>query len=179
MSASDFASPWVLRFAHLVPDGRVLDVACGSGRHARVFATLGREVVGIDRDRASLAALAGSGQVHAVCADIEGGPWPFAPAAFAAVVVTNYLHRPLFPVLRDALHAGGVLIYETFAVGNERHGRPSRPEFLLRPGELLTAVQGMRVLAYEDCYVERPKPALVQRICAIAAGEVPERPFPL
>lgn len=173
------ASPWVLRFAHLVPDGRVLDVACGPGRHVNVFAALGREVVGVDCDRASLAALARSGRVLAVCADIERGQWPFAPAAFAAVVVTNYLHRPLFPVLRGALRAGGVLIYETFAAGNERHGRPSSPEFLLRPGELLAAVQGMRVLAYEDCYVERPKPALVQRICAIAASDVPERPFPL
>mgnify|MGYP003336848089 FL=1 len=106
-----------------------------------------------------------------MCADIEGGPWPYAGQtagqAFDAVIVTNYLHRPLMPLLLDALAAGGLLIYETFALGNEQFGRPSNPDFLLKPGELLEAVRGRcRVLAYEDVYVDTPKPAMVQRICA-------------
>jgi hypothetical protein len=92
---------------------------------------------------------------------------------FGAVIVTNYLHRPLFPTLRSALAPGGVLLYETFAAGNERFGRPSNPDFLLRPGELLRAADGLRILAYEDCFVDQPKPALVQRVCAVAAAEVP------
>ncbi len=172
-------SQWVLRFAHLVgPDRPVLDLACGSGRHARWFAGMGHDVVGVDRDPDALASLAGIRRVRTVRADIEVGPWPFAPAAFAGVIVTNYLHRPLFPLLRMALAPAGVLIYETFAIGNERYGRPSNLEFLLRPGELLCAAQGLRVLAYEDCYIERPKPALVQRVCAIRAEHVPARPIP-
>lgn len=142
-----------------------------------MFAATGREVIGVDRDRAALAGLAGVRRVHRVCADIEAAPWPFAAGCFGAVIVTNYLHRPLFPVLRAALVPGGVLIYETFAAGNERHGRPANPDFLLAPGELLRASEGLRVLAYEDCYVQRPKPALVQRVCAIAAKEVPSRPL--
>jgi len=178
MSAGDhlhpFASAWVLRFAHLLPEAfPVLDVACGSGRHARVIAAMGREVVGIDRNREALVSLAATARVHTVCADIEQGPWPFMAGIFGGVIVTNYLHRPLFSTLRAALAPGGVLLYETFAAGNERYGRPSSPDFLLRPGELLRAAEGLRILAYEDCYVEQPKPALVQRVCAVAAAEVP------
>ena len=153
----------------------MLDVACGVGRHARFFAATGRTVVGVDRDFAALASLAGIARVHPVCADLEGGPWPFVPGAFGAVVVTNYLHRPLFPSLRSALAPGGLLIYETFASGNERCGRPANPDFLLLPGELLRMAEGLRILAYEDCYTTRPKPALVQRVCAIAACDVPAR----
>jgi len=182
MSACDHlrpvASPWVLRFVHLLPDALpVLDVACGFGRHARMIAAMGREVIGIDRDREALASLAADARVHTVCADIEQGPWPFLARMFGAVIVTNYLHRPLFPTLRSALAPGGVLLYETFAAGNERFGRPSNPDFLLRPGELLRAADGLRILAYEDCFVDQPKPALVQRVCAVAAAEVPVVPL--
>jgi len=176
MNGPTSPSPWVVRFAPLVAQALpVLDVACGSGRHARHFAGAGREVVAVDRDTEALASLADIERVCAVCADLENGAWPFAPGGFGAVVVTNYLHRPLFQNLLAALAPGGVLIYETFAAGNERYGRPANPEFLLRPGELLRAVDGLRVLAYEDCYTVRPKPALVQRICAIAASDVPAR----
>ena len=105
--------------------------------------------------------------VTARCADIEGGPWPFEPGVYGGVVVANYLHRPLFSALLDALAPGGILIYETFAAGNERYGRPSNPAFLLKPGELLETVRGrLRVIAYEDLYVDDPRPALIQRICA-------------
>jgi SAM-dependent methyltransferase len=120
----------------------------------------------VDRDAAAIAALRGPG-IDARCADIEGGPWPYTGASFDAVVVTNYLHRPLLPALLDALAPNGVLIYETFALGNEKFGRPSNPAFLLAPGELLDAVRGhCRVIAYEDGYVQTPKPAMMQRICA-------------
>ncbi len=109
--------------------------------------------------------------IHAIVADLEAGPWPYAGTRFTGIVVTNYLHRPLFPRLRESLAAGGVLIYETFAAGNERYGRPSNPQFLLRPGELLEVCSGLRILAYEDLYVDRPKPAMVQRVCAMAAEQ--------
>ena len=162
-------SAWIVRWEALLTAGPVLDVACGGGRHARWFASRGREVDAVDRDAAAIEALNDVSRVRALCADVENGPWPFARARYAAVVVANYLHRPLFPALLDALAPGGVLLYETFAVGNERYGKPSNPDFLLRPGELLEVVRGkLRVAAYEDLYVERPKPALIQRICAVA-----------
>jgi len=162
-------SAWVQRWTPLVrKGGAVLDVACGGGRHARWFAGLGHSVDAVDRDPAAIAALAGVPGVTALCADIEGGSWPYTGRVYAAVVVTNYLHRPLFPHLRAALAPGGVLIYETFGIGNEAYGRPSNPEFLLRPRELLElAGEDWHVLAYENGYVEQPKPAVVQRICAI------------
>jgi SAM-dependent methyltransferase len=162
-------SAWVARWAELIPPGgRVLDLASGRGRHARALAARGHPVDAVDRDGEALAALAGVAGVTAHPADLEGGPWPFGRGAYAGIVVANYLHRPLFPHLLDALASPGVLIYETFAAGNERYGRPSNPAFLLRPGELLEAVRGrLRVVAYEDVYVDRPKPALVQRICAV------------
>ena len=165
----DSPSPWVERWAPLIPAaGRVLDVASGSGRHARWLATLGYTVDAVDRDAAAVASLAGVPGVSALCADIENGPWPYSAGAYAGVVVTNYLYRPLFPLLLAALGSDGVLIYETFALGNERYGRPSNPEFLLRPGELLEVVRGrLRVVAYEDIYSDTPKPALLQRICAV------------
>ena len=171
----DAPSAWVARWAAMVPAGcAVLDVACGGGRHARYFAARGHTVEAVDRDSAALAALvalvgeADVKHITTTCADVESGPWPYGDRTFGVVVVTHYLHRPLFPLLLEALAPGGVLIYETFAVGNERYGRPSNPEFLLRPGELLAVVQGrLRVLAYEDIYVESPKPAMVQRLCAV------------
>lgn len=168
-SAVAHPSAWVQRWATLVgKGGAVLDVACGGGRHARLFAELGHPVDAVDRDPAVIAALASVTGVTALCADIEGGPWPYTGRSYAAVVVTNYLHRPLFPQLRAALAPGGVLIYETFGTGNEAYGRPANPEFLLRPRELLElSGENMHVLAYENGYVEQPKPAVIQRICAI------------
>ena len=168
-SELDAPSDWVVRWAHLIPaGGRVLDVASGSGRHARWLAERGHAVDAVDRDAAALAKLAAVPGVRILVADIENEPWPYVHDDFAGVVVTNYLHRALFPELIAALAPGGVLIYETFAVGNERYGRPSNPEFLLRPGELLELLRGrFRVIAYEDTYVERPKPALVQRVCGV------------
>lgn len=161
-------SAWVRRFAPLIaPGGAVLDLACGQGRHARHLAALGYRVEAVDRDSAALAALAGVAGVETRCADLEAAPWPYAPGRFDGVVVTNYLHRPLMADLLDALRPGGVLIYETFALGNEKLGRPSNPEFLLRPQELLHWVQGrLEVLAFEQGRVESPKPAVIQRLCA-------------
>jgi SAM-dependent methyltransferase len=161
-------SPWILRFAARVPaGGTVLDVAAGSGRHAKIFSLLGHPVTAVDRDTAALRVLPGG--IEVITRDLEtGGAWPLGARRFAGVVVTNYLHRPLFPHLIDAVAPGGVLLYETFAIGNERFGKPSNPDFLLRPGELLDAVRGrMRVTAYEDMQVDTPRPAMVQRIAAI------------
>lgn len=167
------ASAWVRRFAPLVPArGRVLDVACGRGRHARLFLGRGHRVTAVDRDLSGLADLRDHDSLDAVEADLESGaPPPFAGQRFDAVVVTNYLYRPLLPTLVEVLAPGGLLIYETFALGNERFGRPSNPDYLLRPGELLEVVRGrLRVLAYEDLIVEAPKPAAIQHICARREG---------
>lgn len=164
-------SSWVVRFAALVPvGGLVLDVAAGSGRHTRYFRARGHPVVALDRDVTGLADLAGDPAVEIVAADLETGtPWPLGPRRFASVVVTNYLHRPLFPDIVAAVANGGALIYETFAAGNERFGKPRNPDFLLRPGELLEIVRGrLRVVAYEDIEVDVPKRAMVQRIAAVA-----------
>lgn len=165
----DTPSAWVERWAPMIaPGGRILDVAAGGGRHARWFAQRGHPVDALDRDAGALARLEGVAGVTPICADLENEPWPCGPGAYAGVVVTNYLHRPLFAHLVAALAPGGVLIYETFAAGNERYGRPSNPAFLLKPGELLEAVRGrLRVVAYEDLLTEAPRPALVQRICAV------------
>ena len=166
---TDNSSPWVRRFAGAVPAGEVLDLACGSGRHARLVAGLGHQVLAADRDPQALAAAAGAGiDTLQIDLEAEGARWPFEPGRFAGIVVTNYLHRPLFQNLLDSLAPDGVLIYETFALGNEAFGKPSNPAFLLRPGELLelAAQGGLTVLAYEDGVVADPKPARVQRLCA-------------
>jgi SAM-dependent methyltransferase len=158
-----------MRWAHLVQRGPVLDVACGAGRHAMFFAERGFEVVAVDREPQRIAG------VQFVRADLEhGGPWPLGERRFAAVVVTNYLHRPLLPVLAARLEEGGVLLYETFMAGNERYGRPSNPNFLLRPGELLGAFAALTPVAFEQGLVEQAGKAMVQRICAVrgAAGSV-------
>ncbi|MGH8750953.1 MAG: class I SAM-dependent methyltransferase [Burkholderiales bacterium] len=161
-------SEWVSRFANLIPQqGKVLDLACGSGRHARYLAALNFQVEAVDNDAGAIQNLCGIKGVEARLADLEHGPWPYADVRFDGIVATNYLHRPLFSYLLKALDTGGVLIYETFAAGNERYGKPGNPDFLLQPGELLEAVRGqLRVIAYEDVYVAHPKPARVQRICA-------------
>jgi SAM-dependent methyltransferase len=162
-------SAWVCRFARLIAvRGEVLDLACGHGRHARYLAGLGYRVEALDRDSAALATLEGLAGISTRCADLEGSPWPYDAGRFDGIVVTNYLHRPLVAALLDALRPGGVLIYETFAAGNEKFGRPSNPEFLLRPHELLQWVQGrLSVLAFEQGLIEGPKPAVLQRICAV------------
>jgi len=168
-AALDAVSPWVARFAPLAPAGEVLDLACGGGRHARLFAARGHAVLALDRDPAALGTAAGAG-ITTMAHDLEapGSAWPFAPGRFAAIVVTNYLHRPLFDHLLKSLAPNGVLIYETFAEGNGQFGKPSNPAFLLAPGELLhvAARGGLQVFAFEDGRVDRPKPALVQRLCA-------------
>jgi SAM-dependent methyltransferase len=162
---SESPSDWVVRWASLVERGPVLDVASGAGRHARLFAARGLEVVAVDRE-----AQASNENITFLKADLEGGkPWPLAGRRFGAIVVTNYLHRPLFPRLAESLDDNGVLIYETFMAGNERYGRPSNPDFLLRPGELLEAFGALTVAAFEQGVVERPKKAVVQRICALRA----------
>jgi SAM-dependent methyltransferase len=160
-------SAWVVRWAGCIPEGgRVLDVACGKGRHARYLAGLGYSVEAVDRDPpAELEEVPG---VSVRAADLEMGYWPYSGERFAGVVVTNYLYRPLLAPILDCLGFGGVLIYETFAAGNERYGRPSNPAYLLQPGELLeVARQHLRVIAYEDVIVAEPKPAAMQRVCAV------------
>lgn len=168
-------SPWVARFAPLIPPGgSVLDLACGRGRHARYLAGLGYQVEALDRDAAALATMAGLPGIHTQQADVEGGPWPYFSRAFDGVVVTNYLFRPLMPHLLNLLEVGGVLIYETFMVGNERFGKPSNPAFLLRKGELLEVIgKRFTVVAFEQGEVAQPKPAMIQRICAVR-GLVPK-----
>ena len=147
----------------------MLDVAAGSGRHARFLAAHALRVQAVDRDSGALRRLDAVIGVSVQVADLENAPWPYGGRQFDAIIVTNYLHRPLFPHLLSALTVGGMLIYETFAVGNERYGRPANPDFLLKAGELLELVRGrLRVVAYEDTYVEVPRPAMVQRICAVA-----------
>jgi SAM-dependent methyltransferase len=163
-------SPWVIRFASLVSRrGSVLDIACGTGRHTRLFLELGHRVVAVDRDLSGIADLAEDTRVERVEADLEDEtPFGLGGRRFAAVVVTNYLYRPLMPALVAAVEVDGVFIYETFSVGNERLGRPKNPHFLLRPGELLDAVRGhLRVIAYEDLVVDEPSPAAMQRVCAL------------
>jgi SAM-dependent methyltransferase len=163
------ASAWAGRFAAAVPAGEVLDLACGSGRHARLFASMEHPVLAVDRDPQALALAAGPGiATLEIDLEAEGARWPFAAGRFAGIVVTNYLHRPLMADLVKSLAPNGVLIYETFALGNEAFGKPSNPAFLLRPGELLDiALQGgLNVLAFEDGVVTQPRPARVQRLCA-------------
>lgn len=167
-------SPWVVRFASRVPAaGPVLDLACGGGRHARLFLARGHPVTAVDIDVSGLADLAAEPGLDILQADLEDGrPFPLAGRRFAGVVVANYLYRPLLPALVAAVAPGGALIYETFAKGNERIGRPRNPAHLLDPGELLEAVRGrLRVIAYEDLVVETPRPAAVQRICALNEAE--------
>lgn len=162
-------SPWVARFAPLAKGGEALDLACGSGRHTRYLAARGMRVLALDRNAELLAPLAAP-NVQTLRHDLEeeGAAWPFGPGRFSLIVVTNYLHRPLFPQLARSLAPDGILVYETFAQGNQVYGKPSNPAFLLAPGELLGLASegGLQVLAYEDGHVDAPHPAQVQRLCA-------------
>ena len=163
-------SGWVRRWAPLLPGGEVLDLACGGGRHARHLVSLGHPVIALDHDPEMLEKAFGAG-ITTSLVDLEapGAIWPFAADRFAGIVVTNYLHRPLFDAMIASLAPDGVLLYETFADGNEEFGKPSNPKFLLKEGELLALAlqQGLRVVAFEEGRVEQPKAALVQRICAV------------
>ena len=178
---SPAASPWVQRWSALVPGGaRVLDVACGSGRLVRWFAARGALVTAIDRDAALLAALRSLPDVELIEADIEEQPWPLAGRRFDAVVVTNYLWRALLPTIVASVAERGVLIYETFARGNETIGRPANPDFLLAPGELLRAASGLRVIGYEDGFIAAEPQRFVQRIAAVReGGAAPVTRYPL
>jgi SAM-dependent methyltransferase len=183
-TALDEPSKWVVRFASLIAQGEVLDLACGGGRHARLLASLGHQVLALDRDAEALRRCEGN-SIATLQVDLENGTspettWPFAANRFKGIVVANYLFRPLFPQILSSLAPNGVLIYETFAQGNERYGKPSNPDFLLAPGELLEAVGAgpdrFRVVAYEDGFLATPKAAMVQRICAVKEQiDTPER----
>lgn len=166
-------STWIVRHAALIPGlaggAHVLDLACGHGRHVRYLTALGARVTAVDRDHAAMESLR---ELAAECitADIEAGQWPLAGRQFDAVVVTNYLWRPLLPRIVASVAPGGVLLYETFAHGNASVGKPSRPDFLLQPGELLDTVRPtLRVIAYEDGFLGAP-PRFVQRIAAVRAA---------
>lgn len=162
---SDTPSPWVVRWAGAIaPHGRVLDLACGPGRHVRYLASRGLRVTAVDRDREALAQSRGIA-AESIEADLEADAWPLPGRQFDAVVVTNYLWRPLLPAIAACVADGGLLLYETFALGQEHFGRPSNPHFLLRPGELLEAAQGLHVLAYEDGVAALPD-RRVQRVAA-------------
>ncbi|KAI5914308.1 bifunctional 2-polyprenyl-6-hydroxyphenol methylase/3-demethylubiquinol 3-O-methyltransferase UbiG [Thauera sp. 2A1] len=165
-------SPWVTRFAPLIAaGGEVLDYACGGGRHARWLAQRGFRVEAVDRDGVALELLQGVPHVHTRHADLEHGVWPYGGRRFDAVVVTNYLFRPRLAPLLELVSLGGVLIYETFMLGNERFGKPSNPDFLLAPGEMLQRLaEGWSIVAFEQGEVREPRPAVVQRVCAIKGG---------
>lgn len=165
-------SPWVVRFTPLLPPGgRVLDLACGSGRHTRWCAANGLKVVAVDRDVEALSHLQGLEGVETRVLDLEAKAWPLDGESFDVVLVSNYLFRPHFDALLALVRPGGVLLYETFMRGNERFGKPSNPDFLLRPGELLQRVdEEWTVVAFEQGEIARPRPAVVQRLCAVHAG---------
>jgi len=169
-------SGWINRFARLIPAGKVLDLACGGGRHSALLAALGKDVLAVDRNPDVLVGIAASG-ISTCQIDVEAGDEGmlaqlFQPERFAGVVVTNYLHRPLVPRMLSSIADQGLLLYETFAAGNQQFGKPSNPDFLLSQGELLRWLAAdvestWHVLAFEDGYVGLPKPAMVQRLCAI------------
>ncbi|WP_287914765.1 bifunctional 2-polyprenyl-6-hydroxyphenol methylase/3-demethylubiquinol 3-O-methyltransferase UbiG [Comamonas sp.] len=177
VSTAAAPSEWIQRFSHVIPPAsQVLDVACGRGRHAAFLAELGHQLTGVDRDAQALAHLPAS--VRTLHADIEDAPWPLPEQQFDAVVVTHYLWRPLWPQILGSVRDGGVLIYETFAQGNAAFGKPSRPDFLLAPGELLQVCNGWQVVAYEHGLRSQPD-RVVQRIVAIKPGAAHSAPVPL
>jgi len=180
-------SPWVKRFAHLVPkngpsEGNILDLAAGSGRHTKYFQTLGYSVTAIDKNISSLIKFTDQKKIEVIKADLENGDegsniFTNGPREkgtlfgkkFAGVVVVNYLHRPLLEFLVRALEPKGVLIYETFADGNEKFGHPRNPDYLLKSCELLKLVLGqLQVVAYEHGILGNPNiEGIKQRLCAV------------
>jgi SAM-dependent methyltransferase len=162
-------SRWVTRFASLVrPGAAILDLACGRGRHTRWFHARGHPVAAVDLNVSGLEDLRGQATLELIEADLEGAPWPLPGRRFGAVIVTNYLWRPLFPSILESVDEDGVLLYDTFARGNEAYGRPTNPAFLLEPSELIEVVRGrLQIVAYEHGHVERPRPAIRQRLCAV------------
>lgn len=175
-------SDWVVRFASQIPKSnelsyRVLDYACGTGRHARYLLSLGHSILAMDRDRQCLMELETSIDlcqplpIELRCIDLEQEMCVLEEEneLFAGIIVTNYLYRPHLLRLFEQLEVGGVMIYETFAVGNERYGKPSNPNFLLKENELLKIAMGyhFHILAFEQLEVTLPKPAMIQRICAV------------
>jgi SAM-dependent methyltransferase len=173
--AAPAAAPslWIQRFAPLIPaGGRVLDLACGTGRHARYLADRGHCLDAVDRDAGALEWMRAMDRIECHCADVEKAPWPFHGRCWQGIVVANYLHRPLLPILIASLAPGGVLVYETFMAGNERLGRPANPDFLLRPGELAEVCgESLSVVAFEQGEVSLPRAAAVQRICAVCSAD--------
>lgn len=162
-------SEWITRFAPLVrPQGQVLDLACGMGRHTRFFSASKHAVTCVDKSQEATQSIADIAE--AITADIENGPWPLAGRSFDGVVITNYLWRPLWPQILTSVKPGGVLLYETFGQGNEAHGKPSRPDFLLVPGELLQVCQGWHIVAYEHGLLHQPD-RVVQRVAAIKPAD--------
>ena len=173
-------SAWVIRFAPLIARGaRVLDLACGHGRHALFLAARGAHVVAVDREAAVLATFADAPGVETRVLDLESGAWPFAGERFDAIVAVHYLYRALFPHLLASLANDGVVLYETFAAGNAAYGRPANPEFLLTPGELLEFARGrLTVVAFEQGLVGAARPAVIQRLAAVGHGRAWPSPLP-
>jgi len=182
----DQPSQWVARFSSLIPgsssDLPVLDLACGNGRHTKFLAKAGHFVLAVDRDDHGLGLIkngleqAIAQNIEILCADLEGSDWPLSQRSVRGLVVTNYLYRPRMQNLLDLVAPGGVLIYETFAQGNEAFGKPSNPDFLLRPHELLDWIRGdssFQILGFEQGIVQQPKPASLQRICAVRSSGIP------
>lgn len=173
------ASTWVKRFAPFIPkEGITLDLACGSGRHAELLASMGHQVLAVDQDVSVVQSL-GISAIVPRALNLEGDEWPLHGSVFSGIIVTNYLYRPYLDELPQMLQKEGVLIYETFAQGNGEFGKPSNPNFLLNSGELLAFAlrHSLKVLAYEDIYVDQPKPAMVQRLCAVKGQ--PKQRIPL
>lgn len=162
-------SAWVTRCAPLIqPGGMVLDLACGAGRNTRWLAAQGWKVEAVDRDAEAIARLQGMENVAPLLADLESGPWPYPAQKFDGIVVCRYLHRPLLPLLAESLTDHGVLIYETFMAGQEQFGRPSNPDFLLQPNELLKVFSDkLKIISFEQGIMHEPHPVALQRICAI------------
>lgn len=172
LQPSEWAARWL---STLAPGSRVLDLAAGHGRHSRLSVGLGHRVLAVDSDSSAVDAI--DGDADRLVADLESGPWPFTGAVFDAVVVVNYLFRPRLDLVAALVAPKGLLIYETFMVGNELHGRPASPKFLLQPGELLrTATRaGLSVVAFEQGFEALPKPAMKQRLCAVRGAVASDR----
>lgn len=164
-------SPWIEKYANLIPNRNpVLDLACGSGRHSFFLAAMGHDVVAIDINTEAIGKHSIPHNLHIKEWDLEGRTWPFPKEKFSGIVVVNYLWRPLFPQMLFSLEAGGIMIYETFAEGNEKYGRPKNPEYLLAADELKQACSQTDILHYQHGFVETPDPAVKQYIVARKKG---------